>query len=843
MSNKNLYYKLNVIFILMLLFPFVGFVYFGLKYKFLHDQHIELFAAVGLIYIFVGFNLLRRLFDSIVDISRTFSNKINTEYLAGGVDGSLNEIQQIVAAFNALERQFKQSSRQLARKSSEISILKELSDLCYVTLDPWEILHVTLERALLLTKSDMGSILILNRDKEKKSFVVKASIGLGDYVKMDDSIDYEESIAKYAVINKSPLIVDDIEKESRFGRTNRVHYGTKSFVIMPIKSIKDVIGVLTISRKNDDAVYNQSEVEALTPLLSSAAFTYENIRLLNELSLEEKYIGLVKKMCKTLNSSLRDSELLNTVLSELQETIPFEISVLMIKDELRDNRLKVVHLLDGGAVDLAAGDEFAYRGTILDNVMKSETVKIIDDTGTLDREMAGRLGINQQWKAGLLSPLTTKGRTNGILALYAKDSSIFQGNSAVIEFITNIISFALEESRLAAAAQKKNQELVAIQQIGSAIASSTFDIQQVLDYTMEMIRTLMNVEAGSLALVNDDELEFVVAFDVDLSHLQKFKVRLGQGIAGSVAARGEAIVENNVTESLNLYAQIDRSTGFKTRTVLCVPMISQGRVIGVIEVLNKRGGDFTDGDKGILQSIATSVSIAMENSRLYKEILSMAEKERGIRGMFQKFVPKVIVEKIIHGSEIDTPVVDEFKTITLLNLDIRGFSKLTREIGPQKSVALLNHFFSVMGGIVFKQGGIVDKYLGDGFLALFGAPVSTPMDAENALTAAFEMQQAIASVNEEYVEGIISGPVNIGISVFTGEVVVGNIGFDMKMDYTVVGDAVNNVFRMQEMTKFKHNSIVIAENTRRAAQTSLELHELDQTVGEIKVYELLGRKK
>ena len=107
---------------------------------------------------------------------------------------------------------------------------------------------------------------------------------------------------------------------------------------------------------------------------------------------------------------------------------------------------------------------------------------------------------------------------------------------------------------------------------------------------------------------------------------------------------------------------------------------------------------------------------------------------------------------------------------------------------------------------------------------------------------ALEMQEAIADINEGYVKDIVSEPVNIGVSVFTGEVVVGNIGFDMKMDYTVIGDAVNNVFKLQELTKFKNNSIVIAENTSRAAQTPLDLNELDSNVADIKVYELLGRK-
>jgi len=316
---------------------------------------------------------------------------------------------------------------------------------------------------------------------------------------------------------------------------------------------------------------------------------------------------------------------------------------------------------------------------------------------------------------------------------------------------------------------------------------------------------------------------------------------MGQGISGAVAALGKPIVENDASRSNYFHPEIDNAIGFKTHSVLCVPMISQGKVIGVIEVLNKLDGNFTEGDKDLLQSIATSVSIAMENARLYKETATMAEQERGIRGVFQKFVPKEVIDKIIHGNTINKKIVDEFKTITLLNLDIRNFSKLTRKIGPIKSVALLNQFFSIMGGIVFKHHGIVDKYLGDGFLALFGAPVSTAMDAENAVSAALEMQYAIESLNEDYLKAILDEPVNIGISIFTGEVVVGNIGFEMKMDYTVIGDSVNNVFRLQDMTKSIPNVILVSESTIRAVQSPLEVRDFDKTIADMKVYELMGR--
>ena len=413
----------------------------------------------------------------------------------------------------------------------------------------------------------------------------------------------------------------------------------------------------------------------------------------------------------------------------------------------------------------------------------------------------------------------------GVLVLSAKTQGLFDGLQNLIEWIVNGLSIAIERNRLSAAVLKRNRELETIKQVGSALASSTFDMKRVLKYTMDMVRVLMNVEAGSLLFLEKGELELAVAFNTQLASMKKFRLKIGQGIAGYVAARGEAIIVNDTQKSPHFFPGVDKYTGYLTRSALCVPMISQGRVIGVIEVLNKINGDFSPNDEDLLQSIAASVSIAIENARLYKETVSMAEHERGVRRMFQKFVPKA--------------VVDEVKTVSLLNIDIRGFTELAMEMGPQKTVSILNNFFSVMGEIVFKHNGIVDKYLGDGFLALFGAPVSSVRDADNAVTAALEMKEAIAPISKTF-EKEMGMALHIGISVHTGDVVVGNIGFDKKMDYTVIGDAVNTVFRLQELTKSYPNGIIIGENTRRAAQSKLRLRNLHNALGDLSLYELLG---
>jgi class 3 adenylate cyclase/GAF domain-containing protein len=844
LKKKNLYYKLNVIFGLFFSFPVVGFILFSIKYDMLKDEYVPYFFLGVLVCSFVGFSILKNLFDKIASISEQMSTNYITELSEDASQYDADELHKIVQSFSTIERQFNSTFSQLEKKTSEISILKDLSELCYVTFDPEEILHVTLERSLVLTNSDLGSILMLAKD-EPQFFIVKATVGLGKYVKSGDHIDFETSIAKYAVINKSPLVVEDIEKDNRFGRANLSHYGTKSFVCMPIKTSKEIFGVLTISSQTNNRIYTQEDVEVLTPLLSNAAFTYENLRLIKENEQSALYVKSIEKIFKILNSSFRDSELIHAVLGEIQGVIQFDLSVLMSTADCKPGYIKIFDMLIKGPSNITKGSCYSYKNSVLEKVFKQESTLIVDDIASFENEVDQKLFRENGCRSCLLAPLKTDGVVTGVLVLGRKESGVFNGVQDLINWIANGLSLAIERNKLSADVVKRNQEMDTVRQIGSALASSTFDISKVLKYTMDMIREAINVEAGSLLFLEEDELEIAVAFNTQIKSMKKFRLKIGQGIAGYVAARGKSIIVNDTEKSPHFFPIIDDVSGFKTRSALCVPMISQGKVIGVIEVMNKIDGEFDLDDKDLLQSIATSVCIALENARLYKETVTMAEHERDIRHMFQKFVPKEILDKILHDSETGKPVIEELKTLTLLNIDIRGFSHLAKQIGSQKTVAMLNSFFSVMGGVVFKHQGIVDKYLGDGFLALFGAPVSSTRDADNAVAAALEMKQSLSAVNN-YLSKTFDATVEMGISVHTGEVVVGNIGFEKKMDYTVIGDSVNTVFRLQNITKSFPNGILISENTLRAARSSLQVSEIkvsDDILKEfsgMKVFELLG---
>ena len=743
--------KLHLAFGFFFLCPVAGLIFFGVRYNLMSDEFVPYFFLGLLVFAWLGLAVLKKLFARITAISEGMARSLLTGTPPDAdqlPDAIPDELRAIVDSFYSIRTRLDQTVHQLEKKSAGMSVLRDLSELCCVTLDPEEILYIALERALLLTGSDIGSVLSLERGGEPRAFTVKAAIGLAPRVNPGDRIDFDAGIAKYAVLTRSPLLVENIEQDKRFGRANLDHYGAKSFVCMPIKTSRDIIGVLTISSRDPQRVYSPDDVEALTPLIGNAAFTFESLRLLRDHQRAATAMGCFDRTAKLLCSSFRDSELLGSVLHELHGVVDFRAAAVLTRDERQPDTIRIRESFGFGAAALHHRAGYACAGSLVEKALQQESCLLVDATVGASTPLDDALFGGAAGAPCCLAPLRTGGAVFGALVVIGRSRERLQEFRAVISWVAGGLALAVERNRLLTALAQREHEMEAIRQVGGVLASSTFDMQKVLTYTMDLIHEVMNVEAGSLLFLEEGELEVAVAFNGGLPALRKFRLKLGQGIAGCVAARGEALIANDMETSPQFFPVIDEESGFRTRSALCVPMISQGRVIGVIEVLNKLNGPFDAGDRDLLQALAASVCIALENARLYKETTAAAAHERDIRRMFQKFVPKEVVDRILHGPDGgEKPVIDEVKRVTLLNIDIRGFSGTARRMGPQRTVALLNRFFGAMGEVVFRYRGIVDKYLGDGFLAVFGAPVSGAEDAENAVQAALEMRRVLAGEN------------------------------------------------------------------------------------------------
>ena len=158
------------------------------------------------------------------------------------------------------------------------------------------------------------------------------------------------------------------------------------------------------------------------------------------------------------------------------------------------------------------------------------------------------------------------------------------------------------------------------------------------------------------------------------------------------------------------------------------------------------------------------------------------------------------------------------RTITVLFADLRGFTTLSEANPPEMVVGLLNRFFTLMSEVIFRHGGTLDKYIGDGVLALFGAPYATERDAVKAVRAAIDMQRAVQQFNRE-LAAAGQADIGVGIGINTGSAIVGFIGSDTRLDYTAIGDTVNTAARLEQ--RAHAGQIIISEHTMQAVDASV----------------------
>lgn len=184
------------------------------------------------------------------------------------------------------------------------------------------------------------------------------------------------------------------------------------------------------------------------------------------------------------------------------------------------------------------------------------------------------------------------------------------------------------------------------------------------------------------------------------------------------------------------------------------------------------------------------------------------KKEAKIRNIFQKYVPQQLIDRFFQNPE--GMLVGENRNLAILFSDIRSFTTISEAMRPDELVTALNRYFTQMVDIIYGHEGIVDKYIGDAIMAFFGAPVKGENDALNALRTALDMVDALDAFNKAH-EAAGKPAFKTGLGINYGEVTVGNIGSDRKMDYTVIGDSVNLASRLEGLSKPYHQPIIISE--------------------------------
>jgi len=479
---------------------------------------------------------------------------------------------------------------------------------------------------------------------------------------------------------------------------------------------------------------------------------------------------------------------------------------------------------------------------------------------------------------------------------------------------------------------REEQRILAI----SHDLSGELQLDLLIARIMRETTDLLNAERSTLFL-HDPKTDELYSVFAEGDSITEIRLPASRGIAGAVFSSG---VAENITDpyaDARFDQSVDRKTGFRTRSILCQPIVNKhGGRIGVTQVLNKKGaGCFSEKDEARLRAFSAQIAVSLENARLFEDVLSMknynesilestsngfitldaegrivtantaaldllgvkeslagrsAEEvfagpnrwviekldrsalagetqlavdaelvrttdvpasvnlsaaalidandqrigsmlvmeditaEKRVRSTMARYMSKEVADQLLQAGEDVLGGRDQ--TVSILFSDVRGFTTIAEAIGARETVAMLNEYFTEMVDVILENGGILDKYIGDAMMALFGAPFTGPTDADNALAAANRMLLCLGELNGRRARDN-KPPLDVGIGISTGDVIVGNIGSSKRMEYTVIGDNVNLASRLEGANKFYGTQILVSESTRATLTRPTLTREID----------------
>jgi adenylate cyclase len=471
--------------------------------------------------------------------------------------------------------------------------------------------------------------------------------------------------------------------------------------------------------------------------------------------------------------------------------------------------------------------------------------------------------------------------------------------------------------------------------------TSEFDLGTMLSKTVGEAARMLQGERATLFL-NDERTGELFSRVAMGGSVGEIRMPNNLGIAGAVFTSGQTINIPYAYADLRFNPAFDRKTGYFTRSILCVPITDKsGRIIGATQVLNKKGGPFTQDDELRLKAFTAQLAISLQNAKLFDDVQNMKNYNESMlesmsngvvtlnedgrivtcnhaglrifRTSPQKILNNIVADffigpnswildrikvvdetlrsdismdgKLVFGGEnvsvnltvlplmtekdgdsrklgtmlmiedisvekrmksamsryMDPGLADRLlaqgedvlggKSVnaTVLFSDIRNFTGLAEEVGAHGTVTLLNEYFTIMVDCIQQHEGMLDKFIGDAIMAVFGLPVAHPDDPDRAVRAAIAMVSQLWNWNADRVAAG-NRPIDIGVGLNTDVVVSGNIGSPKRMDYTIIGDGVNLASRLESACKQYSARILISENTYRLLRGVYRIREVDQVV-------------
>ncbi len=341
----------------------------------------------------------------------------------------------------------------------------------------------------------------------------------------------------------------------------------------------------------------------------------------------------------------------------------------------------------------------------------------------------------------------------------------------------------------AASAEERQAKKLSLLLTAAQKLSSELDLDRLLRVIVDVTFEVMNVDRVAILLPSEPGGELVPT--ISKSRLGDTQLQqVPRSIVDKVVQDRVAVVSHNAPADARFKG---RSILMQSvRSAMCSPlMASADQVLGILYVDNLTDANtFTDEDLQFLVAFSGLAAIGIKNSRFADQL----QRETIVRSNFERyFAPNVAADIVQQDAAIR--LGGERRPVTVLFSDIRGFTAIAESMAPDAIAQMLSEYFTEMVEVIFEHGGTLDKFIGDAIMALWGAPIAHEDDADRALRAAVAMQRSIDELNRRWAAA--GRPeIGVGMGINYGEAFAGNIGSHRRLEYTVIGDAVNVANRL-----------------------------------------------
>jgi len=369
--------------------------------------------------------------------------------------------------------------------------------------------------------------------------------------------------------------------------------------------------------------------------------------------------------------------------------------------------------------------------------------------------------------------------------------------------------------------ERENYLLTVLYEAGKAL-NAKLELEDICEQVISLACLIEGVERGFVMLFNergDVVRQSEVRYRDPQSSERRPQIILSQSVLELIRKERQPILIEDVSAD-------ERFSGSESlkisglRSAMCAPLVGKDQLFGVLYVDNlERPAAFTQEELNVFALVAAQAGAAVDNAMAHEKIAQQSLQ----RSALERFLSPEVVEMVVANPDIRLGGINQ--EVTVMFADIRGFTTMSEEMEPGRVVEILNEYFTRVTDVIFDNGGTLDKYIGDAVMAVFGAPISKGNDAAAAVNSAIQIQRLLVELNRD--AAARQWPeLRVGIGINTGSAIAGNIGSPRRLDYTVVGDAVNTAQRL--MTNAAGGQILISESTARKLGKTFDLERLPE---------------